>query len=199
MVRAGLILGLVLSFVTWTVLASGKFCSVPPPPPGSPDRLAIPTLPPDPGPFERGNLVYYYNCMPCHGDQRQGLTEEFRQVWVDDHQNCWARGCHGGRIDDEGFPIPRFVPGLADLSRFPTLEALQNYLTATHPPQRPGVLSPEEYRDVTFYLAYLEKAGPRVEIPTRSPDPNTALPVLALSFMLLATLYGVATLIRSQS
>lgn len=52
------------------------------------DRLAIPELPENPTQVEVGRVSYYHNCMPCHGDEGQGLTEEFREIWEDDHQDC---------------------------------------------------------------------------------------------------------------
>jgi hypothetical protein len=94
--------------------------------------------------------------MPCHGDHGQGLTDEFRQLWVEDHQNCWARGCHAGRLEDQGFPIPRVVPAVSSrpdqLLRFPAPEDLFAYLESTHPPQNPGVLKEDEYWAVTALL-----------------------------------------------
>lgn len=121
------------------------------------DRLAIPVLPDDPTQIDIGNSVYYYNCMPCHGDVGQGLTDEFRQIWVEDHQNCWASGCHGGRDRDEGFPLPRAIPDVLGLEYFHTPEDLFQYLQTTHPPQRPGALTEEEYWSATAFL--LNKSG----------------------------------------
>jgi hypothetical protein len=96
--------------------------------------------------------------MPCHGDQGQGLTDEFRQIWVEDHQNCWAKGCHGGRVADEGFPIPRYVPPVTApitiQAHFPEALELFSYLQTTHPPQRPGVLAEEDYWDLTSFVYY---------------------------------------------
>lgn len=137
-----------------------RFGSPPSPEPSSPDtmidstadRLAIPVLPENPTQVELGSNVYYYNCMPCHGDQGQGLTDEFRQLWVEDHQNCWAGGCHGGRERDQGFPLPHYITGLRNLSGFATPEDLFNYLQQTHPPQRPGKLMTEEYWAVTAFI-----------------------------------------------
>jgi len=40
------------------------------------DRLATPVMPPSPQPADYGRQVYYLNCMPCHGDVGQGLTDE---------------------------------------------------------------------------------------------------------------------------
>jgi hypothetical protein len=94
--------------------------------------------------------------MPCHGDKGQGLTDAWREVWVEDHQNCWARGCHSGQPSDEGFPLPESIPPVMHttnhLARFDTAEGLLAYLRTTHPPQRPGVLPDEEYRALTTLL-----------------------------------------------
>ncbi len=125
-----------------------------PEPQPTPDRLAIPVLSDNPTQVEIGSSVYYYNCMPCHGDQCQGLTDEFREIWVEDHQNCWASGCHGGRERDEGFPLPRQIPDVLGLESFQETEDLFQYLQITHPPQRPGALSEAEYWSATAFLLY---------------------------------------------
>jgi len=120
------------------------------------DRLATPIVPDNPTPVDLGRHVYYLHCMPCHGDVGQGLTDEWRAVWVDDHQNCWARGCHGGRIDDEGFPIPKTIPAVigaeTGMLQHTTTTTLTAYLAQTHPPQRPGELEQQEYEQVTAFL-----------------------------------------------
>ncbi len=124
----------------------------------APDRLATPVMPASPTQIDTGRQAYYTNCMPCHGDRGQGLTDEWRAVWVEDHQNCWAHGCHGSRPDDEGYPIPRVVPALSGspqaLARFPTSGDLFDYLHRTQPPQRPGALSDEEYWALTAFLLH---------------------------------------------
>jgi len=127
------------------------------------DRLAEPDLPENPTQVEIGENLYYHHCMPCHGDYGQGLTDEFRAVWVDDHQNCWAGGCHGGRSDDGGFPIPKYVPAVivsesvSALQKFITNEDLYNFLIQKHPPKSPGVLEDHEYWALTAFL--LAKSG----------------------------------------
>jgi mono/diheme cytochrome c family protein len=122
----------------------------------TPDRLAAPTVPANPSPAQLGASVYYTNCSPCHGDRGQGLTDEWRSAWVEDHQDCWEGGCHGGRPRDEGFPIPRTVPpayGQGTLAaHFADEGQLFDYLRTTHPPQRPGVLTEDEYRQLTAFL-----------------------------------------------
>src|SRR5512143_2698591 len=96
------------------------------------DPLVEPSLSPDPSELELGRNLFWHWCMPCHGDRGQGLTDEFRGIWEPDHRDCWARGCHGGRPRDEGFPIPTFVPALVvadQLARFGSAEELDYYLT----------------------------------------------------------------------
>jgi hypothetical protein len=120
------------------------------------DPLAIPTLPANPTQFDLGKSLYYYHCMPCHGDVGQGLTDAFRMVWEEDHRNCWERGCHGGRPQDEGFPVPTIIPAIISpdnlLAKYPDLASLVSYLHDTHPPQRPGKLEDAEYHSLAIFL-----------------------------------------------
>ena len=113
-------------------------------------------MPEEPTEIDIGRNLYYHSCMPCHGDIGQGLTDEWREVWVDDHQYCWGRGCHSGDSLDEGFPIPKFVPAvmgpLPILQNFSTENALYSYLSETHPPQRPGALESDEYWALAAFL-----------------------------------------------
>jgi hypothetical protein len=120
------------------------------------DALAIPTLPANPTQFDLGKNLYYYHCMPCHGDLGQGLIDSWRMVWEEDHRNCWGRGCHAGRLKDEGFPIPTVVPAVIGptglLDQYPDLDALVSYLHDTHPPQKPGKLKDNEYQSLAIFL-----------------------------------------------
>ncbi len=132
----------------------------PPEPTGMPmsDRLAEPVMPESPTQVDTGRSLYYFHCMPCHGDRGQGLTDEWRQVWVEDHQNCWARGCHTGKPELASFYIPRVVPPVSgspqSLRSFETAEALFAFLRETQPPQRPGTLSDAEYWALTAFLLH---------------------------------------------
>jgi hypothetical protein len=150
------------------------------------DRLAAPVMPASPGPIDFGRQVYYTNCMPCHGDRGQGLTDEWRAVWVEDHQNCWAHGCHGGRRDDEGYPLPHYIPPVMGLppvlTRFTTFNDLYDYLRQTHPPQRPGVLTDDDYRNVT---ALLWQANGR-SIPAAAHSPTSPVPPIGLGLLFSA-------------
>lgn len=164
----------------------------------TPDVLDVPVMPDNPTEVQVGEVVYYYNCMPCHGDHGQGLTDEFREIWVEDHQNCWAVGCHGGRVSDEGFPIPKYIPPVSarpdQLLRFSDPEDLFAYLAQTHPPQRPGVLEDEEYWAVTALLLYdnqrlatAGQVGPQV-IHLPQIEPVTGMIGFTAACLLLAGL-----------
>ena len=122
------------------------------------DRLAEPVLPESPTRVDTGRYLYYFHCMPCHGDRGQGLTDEFREIWVEDHQNCWARGCHTGKSELAAFYIPRSVPAVIGtpqaLGPFQTAEDLFAFLQATQPPQRPGALTDSEYWALTSFLLH---------------------------------------------
>lgn len=126
----------------------------------TPDRLAPPVMPESPTQVDIGRDLYYFHCMPCHGDRGQGLTDEWRQVWVEDHQDCWARGCHSGRVEDEGFPLPRFVPPLSGSPEatgdYEDADKLFDFLLHSHPPQRPGALLEDECWALTAFLLYLD-------------------------------------------
>lgn len=139
-------------------------------------RFEVPELPENPTQVDLGANLYFYHCMPCHGDYGQGLTDEFREAWVDDHQNCWARGCHTGRPEDEGFPIPKYVPPVIAaqlLVHFPVAQELYDYLITTHPPQNPGVLSEDEYWSVTAFLWFENGQLPSgVELGPQEIDPT---------------------------
>lgn len=119
------------------------------------DPLAEPFLPEHPNEYELGRNWYWHNCMTCHGDMGQGLTDEFRAIWPEDHQNCWEHGCHGGGVDDEGFPIPTVVPPLVEegkLAQFDSQQAFYDFLKSTHPPQDPGCLQDEQYQAIVKYV-----------------------------------------------
>jgi hypothetical protein len=119
------------------------------------DRLDAPALPANPTQLQRGAYLFWLNCITCHGDRGQGLSDEWRSVFVED-ANCWARGCHAGRNGDQGFPIPHIVPAIisssGDLPPFKTSELLFEYLRKTHPPQNPGFMPDSDYWALTAYL-----------------------------------------------
>ena len=163
-------------------------------------------LPPNPTELELGQNLYWHWCMPCHGDRGQGLTDEFRGKWEPDHQNCWARGCHTGRRDDEGFPIPTIVPGLVGgdhLAQFSSLQKFADYLQATHPPQSPGVLKNEEYHAIALFvftlngrpLAAITSTAAPTETLILSQEPTAGPYPVAVYIIVALILFGVMILI----
>lgn len=119
------------------------------------DRLAEPTLPPEPSQADRGAQVYWLTCLPCHGDKGQGLTDEFRATYPPEEQFCWARGCHGANPYDNGFRIPQSIPaviGSTALWKFSNGAQLHSYIRAAMPFWRPGSLSEDEAWKVTAFI-----------------------------------------------
>jgi hypothetical protein len=155
------------------------------------DPLDVPEMPDNPTQVDVGRISYFYNCMPCHGDHGQGLTDEWRLTWVEDHQNCWARGCHGGRMEDEGFPLPATIPSVAGpdntLIRFSTPDELHDYLLRTHPPQRPGALPDDEYWALTAFM--FSENGRILDSSAFNDHPSETGPVAAV-FLVLGVLVG---------
>ena len=121
----------------------------------TPDRLAEPTLPASPSQADYGAQLYWLNCMPCHGDVGQGLTDEFRETYPPEDNNCWARGCHGRNPYENGFTLPTTVPrliGLGALTKFATVANLNGFIRAAMPFEDPGVLTEDEYWKITAFL-----------------------------------------------
>ena len=119
------------------------------------DRLAEPTLPAVPSQADYGAQVYWLYCLPCHGDRAQGLTDEFRQTYPPEDQNCWTSHCHGKTTYENGFTIPTVVPALVgpgSLAKFPTAANLYGFIRAAMPFQKPNSLSEEEYYKITAFL-----------------------------------------------
>ena len=161
------------------------------------DPLVEPELPENPTDFELGRNLYWHWCMTCHGDQGQGLTDEWRAVWEEDHQNCWARGCHAGNNGkgEEVFVIPTVVPliiGENHLEKYETYNQLAEYLELTHPPQHPGILSHEEYLVIAGYV-FNQNSRPLLA-ETRTP-----VPVLHEPLIITATLPATGPVQTTQT
>jgi mono/diheme cytochrome c family protein len=120
-----------------------------------------------------GHDVFYLYCMPCHGDQGQGLTDEFRfRQYPPEDTNCWKSGCHGDRPYDNGFKLPKTVPALIGantLTKFATARNMFDFMRTAMPFNKPGSLSQEQYLQVLAYLLEQNHIVPEaVQL-----DPNT--------------------------
>ena len=136
-------------------LGSGSAIALQATPAATLDRLAEPTLPASPSQVDYGAQAYWLNCSPCHGDQAQGLTDEFRQQYPEEDRNCWTSHCHGKVTYENGFTIPRVVPALVGpgaLAKFPNAANLYGYMRAAMPFQAPNSLSEEDYYKITAFL-----------------------------------------------
>ncbi len=121
----------------------------------TPDPLAEPTLPAVPSQADYGAQVYWLHCMACHGNKGQGLTAEFRQLYPQDHQDCWKSGCHGHRPYTNGFVLPTVVPPLIGsnvLDNFSTAAALYDFISSAMPFQAPASLDSTQYYQLVAFL-----------------------------------------------
>ena len=119
------------------------------------DRLAQPTLPEQPSQADEGAQVYWLSCLPCHGDKGQGLTDEFRTTYPPEEQYCWERGCHGEVPYENGFKIPKAIPGVigdGTLAKFTDAAQLNSYIRAAMPFWKPGSLTQEQAWQVTAFI-----------------------------------------------
>lgn len=182
------------------------------------DRLAQPTLPADPTQADQGSQVYWLSCLPCHGDRGQGLTDEFRQTYPVEDQNCWISGCHGKRPYDNGFTLPTAIPAIVGpntLQKFETAASLRSYIFAAMPYWKPASLTEEETWQVTAYILRESKllpadmelnasnatsvlVGPPVATPTPQPGSDSVInldeiqrPVLIAAVLVVALLLAL--------
>ncbi len=171
-------------FAALFVLGAGAIMALDPPPPRTPvptmpsPRLDAPSLPANPTQLERGGYAFWLNCLPCHGDQGQGLTDEFRQLYPPDHQNCWASGCHGQRPYEDGWTLPRQVPaviGAGALAGFADATVLYAFVQARMPFEAPGSLDADTYWDIVAYLAAMNGDLPDGQV--LGPDTAAAVQI----------------------
>ena len=104
---------------------------------------------------DQGAQVYFYNCMMCHGDRGQGLTQEWLAALGPPDNNCWSSKCHDANRPDYGLKLPKQIPGVivpGVLTQFGTASNLHDFIKRKMPWQEPGRLSDEEYWQLTAYL-----------------------------------------------
>ncbi len=131
------------------------------------DRLAPPPTAAAPSQADEGAQLYWLHCQPCHGDQGQGLTDEWRAQYPLEDQNCWESGCHGERPYEQGVALPTSVPpligpavdrimgtsGTQVLTKFDTLQGVYAYASVAMPLFFPGELTQEEYLAILAFIA----------------------------------------------
>jgi mono/diheme cytochrome c family protein len=158
-----------------------------------PERLIAPPLPENPTQLDCGAYQFAQICMACHGDQGQGLTEEWRAAWGTEEMDCWQSGCHAKNHPPEGFEFPTYAPqliGNGALGRFETAADLHNYISTKMPWHAPGTLDEKTYWQLVTFLAtrngvevteYLTpENAPRVRLrPLPPPQPVDSITATA--------------------
>jgi cytochrome c len=117
------------------------------------DRLAQPPMSDPLTQVELGHYAYCLSCMVCHGDQ--GLNDEWRGALDPADQNFWQFRCRAANHPSQGFELPRYAPpviGTGVLTRFQTAAELYDFLRSRMPWQAPGILSDDEYWQLTAFL-----------------------------------------------
>lgn len=157
------------------------------------DRLAPPPTAAVPNQADEGAQLYWLHCQPCHGDQGQGLTDEWRAQYPPEDQNCWESGCHGNRPYDQDVALPTSVPALIGpavdrimntsgtqvLTKFDTLQSVYAYASVAMPLFFPGDLTQEEYLAILAHLARENNIWDGVPLTTENLDNYSLHPVAA--------------------
>ena len=128
------------------------------------NRLDKPTpMANPPSQIDKGAVLYWLICIPCHGDRGQGLTDEWRVVFGPEEQNCWQSKCHAANHPPEGFSLPHFVPavlGPGTLQRYQNGAELFHIIQTSMPWYNPAFMNTEEKWQVTAYLLYKQGVLP---------------------------------------
>ena len=162
------------------------------------DRLLAPPTVASPNQADEGAQLYWLHCQPCHGDQGQGLTDEWRAQYPPEDQYCWESGCHGKRPYDQDVALPTSVPAIVGpavdrimgtegtqvLQKFQTLDGVYRYVSVTMPYFFPGELTEEEYLAILAFIARENKIWDGETLTTGSlgryhVGPGTAADVAA--------------------
>jgi hypothetical protein len=117
-----------------------------------------------PSQIDKGAVQYWLVCIPCHGDKGQGLTDEWRQVFGPEEQNCWQSKCHAANHPPDGFALPHAVPavlGPGSLQRYQNGAELYRVIQTSMPWYNPAFLSAEDKWNVTAYLLWKQGVLPR--------------------------------------
>lgn len=157
-----------------------------------------------PSQYDKGAELYWFVCLPCHGDQGQGLTDEWREVFGPEEMNCWQSDCHAAHHPPEGFQLPRKIPpllGPTALQRFANGAELYHVIKTTMPwwDTTHKYLSEEDAWSATAYLLRQHGVLPRgvtldaanasvFRLRTQAPPKTEERPMTILLVGLLAIL-----------
>ena len=102
-----------------------------------------------------GAQLYWSKCLVCHGDQGQGLTEDWLALLEQTDLYCLPPDCDVTILLPEGFTLPATVRpliGTQALLRFDNAGELYRAVLDTMPRQEPGTLTADEAWAVTYIL-----------------------------------------------
>ena len=175
-------------------------------------RLEQPPTVIPPAQVDKGEQLYWSICMCCHGDNGQGLTDEWRDSY-DTDRDCWKSGCHGP--DTNSFELNRESPvpalsGAGTLARFDNAFELKTYIYANMPWWNPGSITQNEAWSVSNYLLKLNETRPNdlilnntnahaipVHRTVTLPEPEWP-GVLVLSSVLVLAAIGISKQVKSK-
>ena len=161
------------------------------------NRLAQPATVIPPGQADNGKQIYWAMCIDCHGDQGQGLTIEWLEIFKEDYRDCWKSGCHGADYPENSFGIPATgVPALTGsdkLTRFSNAYELWFYIHENMPYSIIDTLSAKDAWALTAYILSLNHHTPK-EL-TISEVNGAAIPVHNDVVVAKSVLPGVLVLV----
>ena len=153
---------------------------------------------------DKGAIINWLMCNPCHGDVGQGLTAEYRANWPPEDRNCWQSKCHAANHPPDGFQFPQTVPALIGptaLTRYATAAELQQVIATRMPWYNPRLLSAEDDWDVTAYLLRTNGVLPtaivldegnaqivRVHVPPPATTEERPITIGVVGFLLVAVI-----------
>lgn len=123
----------------------------------------------------RGAGVYDLVCSNCHGNTGLGI-EEGRAEFLPEHQRCET--CHRSNnaptkanveiSEKNSFNIgtPPALHSHEMLSKFGSAAGLYAYISAAMPRHDPGVLTQQDYLDITAFLLALNDVLPNTTVVT---------------------------------
>jgi quinol-cytochrome oxidoreductase complex cytochrome b subunit len=177
-------------------------------------RLAQPPTVYPPVQADNGAQTYWGMCAACHGDQGQGLTDEWRDTFPATERNCWQSGCHASDAPENSFEIPKTgapaLVGAGKLTRFSNAYELFTHVYQNMPFLRAGSLTTETAWALTAYLLRLndrqmggfslnEDNGSAIPIHRSVTFPESEIPAgLTLAGVLVLAVVGW-TRLGSQS
>jgi len=170
-----------------------------------PARLAQPPTVYPPAQSDTGAQIYWGMCMSCHGDQGQGLTEDWLNSFPPEEKNCWDSGCHASDAPASSFEIPQMgIPSLAGagtLSRFSNSFELYRFIIENMPFFRSGSLTSGEAWSLTAFILRMndrevegfllgDTSGAAIPVHHKVSPPESQIPgtLILVGFLILAAI-----------